>query len=779
MKKTIIFSIIVLGLSSIIGQLILIRELTISFFGNEFFIGWILFSWLFWVGIGSLFLNKIFTTTPKFGVVVVCQILIAIFLPLEIFLARFSRTILAGPTGQIPNLLPAILYSFFILAPLCLILGLQFNIISRFWKSVFPKNELSQILGKAYLLEALGFIFGGLVFSYVLIFINEFQAASILAFINLLGCLFIVFLNKKQNPILKLVVIILIIFFVGILIFSKDINNKTNTLRYPNQKLIEVKNSLYGNIAVSQTKDQYNLYESGLLVETSKEEFSTEEIAHFSLLFHRDPQKLLLIGNGINGTLKEILKHWPNKVFYLELDPMMIDLAKKYASLENQDILKDETIKIISADARNYFKKNPNLFDAIIISLPNPSTALINRFYTEDFFKEIKHHLYAGGIFAIKLSLSPNYFGPEIENLDASIFKALEKVFPSVLILPEDNHLFISSLDKIDYDYWPLFSRIIIRNIKTNFINEAYLKYRLNNDRIKTLLSGLENNRAQINQDQKPIGYYYNFVYWTSIFYPKLAKFLQVLTKIKFWWVIIFIIILGFWVLTLSGFRARSGHGLPDRVGEERERDPEAASLGRPKKAWGNAQNLLPIVMAVAGFSLMATEIIIIFGFQVFYGYLYYKISLIITFLMAGMALGAWLAMKKIKSKINYLIIIQSLIVIFFLLILVGFYLLFENPPKPSLLIEIIFLISVALIGGLVGFEFPIINKLYLENKNDTRKTGIIYGVDLIGSCLGASLISIFFIPIFGIFQTIIFIAIINFVILISLTYFTSFSSKT
>ena len=780
MKRAIVFSIIILGISSIIAQLLLIRELTISFYGNEFFIGWIFFGWLFWVGMGSVFLNKIIKKEENLSkILIFCHILIAALLPLEIILSRISRTLISGPTGQIPNLMPSLLYSFFALAPFCLVLGLQFTIFARFWKSSAGKLRLEQILGKSYVFEALGFIVGGLFFSYIFIFINEFLTASILGWLNLITALLILFLIKKSNIILKSLTIILIIIFIGISIFSKNINSQINQLRFPHQELIESKNSLYGNIAITKTREQYNFYESGALIGTNKEEFSNEEIAHFSLLFHPNPQKILLIGNGINGTLKEILKHQPNKVFYLELDPTIIEITKKYASSENQNILEDERIKIINADARNFFKKNPNLFDAIIINLPNPSTALINRFYTEDFFKEIKHHLYPSGIFAIRLTLSPNYFGPEIKNLDASIFNALKNVFPSVLILPEDNHIFIGSLDKIDYDYWPLFSRLVTRKIETNFINKTYLEYRLTNDRVKGLVNALENNQAKINQDQLPISYYYNFIYWVSAFYPKLAKVFQFLTSIKFEWLIISIILfLGFLVLFPSGLWTRSGHGSSCNCGT-RAKGPSLSPtrwVGLRKRG-NNTKNLI-FAMAIAGFSLMAVEMIVIFGFQIFYGYLYYKISLIITALMAGMALGSWWGIKKLnKSKIRSLIIIHSLIILFFLAIFFGFYLLFENPPKPSILIEITFLISAGLIGGIVGFEFPIVNKLYLQNKNNTSKqAGVIYGADLIGSCLGASLISIFILPIFGVFQSLILLGILNFLIVI---YFTLSSLKT
>jgi len=773
MKKTIVFSILVLGISSVVGQLLVIRELTVSFYGNEFFIGWILFSWLFWVGMGSIFLNKIFKNNYQpTKILVWCHILVAVFLPLEIFLSRISRILISGPTGQIPNLIPGLIYGFFVLAPICLLLGLQFAVFSRFWKSFEGKIGLEKIIGKSYVFEAIGFVIGGLIFSYVFILFNEFLTASILAWLNLMAVFLILFLITKSSLFLKYLTIILAIVFVGIAIFSQNINYRINALRFPNQKLIETKNSPYGNIAVTETNSQYNFYESGLLIETSQEGFSTEETAHLPLLFHREPQKILLIGNGINGTLKEILKHWPSKVFYLELDPKMITVTEKYASSENRQILDDERIKIINADARNYFKKNPNLFDVIIVNLPNPSTALINRFYTEDFFQDIKTHLYPYGIFMIKLSLSANYFGPEIENLDNSIFKAIKNVFPSVLILPEDNHLFIGSLDKIDYDYWPLYSRIIIKDIQTNFINETYLKYRLNNDRIKTLLNDLENNQAQINRDQKPIGYYYNFVYWISIFYPKLAKFFQSLTNIKFIWIIIFIFLGSILVLFSSRVLSpKTGMDVAEgnRVEGSTPSEPRWGSRGKREN---NTRKLLPFIMATAGFSLMAIEIIILFGFQVFYGYLYYKISLIIALLMTGMTLGGWLTFKNLgKAKIISLIKVHCLIILFSLLMLLGFNFLFNNTIKPSAGIEIIFLLSAMLIGAIIGFEFPIVNKLYLENKNDaSKKVGIIYGADLIGSCLGASLVSIFLLPIFGIYETLIVLGILNFLLVIYLT---------
>lgn len=124
---------------------------------------------------------------------------------------------------------------------------------------------------------------------------------------------------------------------------------------------------------------------------------------------------------------------------------------------------------------------------------------------------------------------------------------------------------------------------------------------------------------------------------------------------------------------------------------------------------------------------------------------------------MVGMAIGTWLGIKKLaKAKISYLFIIHGLIIVFCLTFLLE-----------SKLFLLLYLPLAAFIGGIIGFEFPVINKLYLQKKNNTRKNlGVIYGADLLGSCLGALLVSVFAIPIFGIFQTLILIIAFNVLIL-------------
>ncbi|HPW65042.1 MAG TPA: hypothetical protein PLY30_02685, partial [Candidatus Omnitrophota bacterium] len=53
MKKEIRFAFFVLGVTSVTAQVMILREFIASFYGNEFFLGWLLFAWLFWTAAGS------------------------------------------------------------------------------------------------------------------------------------------------------------------------------------------------------------------------------------------------------------------------------------------------------------------------------------------------------------------------------------------------------------------------------------------------------------------------------------------------------------------------------------------------------------------------------------------------------------------------------------------------------------------------------------------------------------------------------------------------------
>lgn len=720
-------SLFILGFSSLVSQIVMTRELMVSFYGNEFFIGWFLFGWLFWVGIGSIIFKSSQKISCGLPLLLSCHLLIAVLVPLSIFWVRFSKSLFTSAAGQIPDLMPAVLVSFFAVAPLCLVLGVQFIAATEYGQEVLALKDKAGLLGKAYFYEALGFVAGGLVFSYGLVHLNEFCISAILIFMNFLVVFSLLSFVKPIGRIyfFSAAIVVVCLGFICLL-DSQELNIRTAALRFPNEELLETRNSVYGNLAVTHTGQQLNFYESGLSVGTNKDEAFNEWLVNLPMLSHAGAQKVLLIGSGFSGALSDIQKYKPRQVFYMELDPSMIDLARSYIPDYRQTLVARGVV-VIRDDPRRALKRLPQDLDVIIINLPNPSTALINRYFTDDFFKEARGHLKYDGVMATHLKFSADTISAPLGDLGSCLYKTIGRNFSSVVILPEDVLYILASPKPLIRDPQELDRRLRAQGIHNYFVNGPSLAYRYTTDRIgMTQVNFNANKTARINYDLYPQGYLYNLIYWLSIFHQGLAGVITCVVRTNY------LIILGLAFTLLVLLR---------------------------KATTGKA--LLITAMATGGFSLMSAEVIVIYGFQVFYGNLYYKIAWIISAFMAATAVGAYWGNRSSCTNLSKLIKLHLGVGIYFVLwlLLMRFVSQFNWVPAPEM-----WIIFGAGIGMLIGLEFSWTNILLFsgQEQKDQIRLGTIYAADLIGSCLGALGVSVFMIPAFGIYKTLIFLIVMN-----------------
>ncbi|MBM4305426.1 MAG: spermine synthase, partial [Deltaproteobacteria bacterium] len=92
---TLKISLLIMGLSGIVAQIILLREFLISFLGNELTLGIILANWLILEAIGSFLIGKtVEKVKKKMEVYVFLQIFFSVALPFSVYLCRVFKTIL-------------------------------------------------------------------------------------------------------------------------------------------------------------------------------------------------------------------------------------------------------------------------------------------------------------------------------------------------------------------------------------------------------------------------------------------------------------------------------------------------------------------------------------------------------------------------------------------------------------------------------------------------------------------------------------------------------------
>jgi spermidine synthase len=331
--------------------------------------------------------------------------------------------------------------------------------------------------------------------------------------------------------------------------------------------------------------------------------------------------------------------------------------------------------------------------------------------------------------------------GP-LGNLGTCLYKTIQRNFSSVVILPEDVLFILASSKPLPHDPKELIRRLGARGIHNYFVNAPAIAYRYTTDRVwKTEDVFKSNKMVRINSDLHPQGYLYNLIYWLSIFHQDLAGMFASVMRTNYF----FILCLGLFLILL------------------------------PRKF------LLIAAMSMGGFSLMSAEVIVIYGFQVFYGNLYYKIAWIISAFMAATAAGAYLGNKNprrpekrsscrtfagcsegsLKEQPILLVKLHMAIGIYFSLwlLFIWFAAQFQWVLLPGL-----WILFGAGIGVLIGLEFSWVNILFFARQRQTDKfqLGSIYAADLFGSCLGALGVSVFMIPAYGVYKTLLFLIIIN-----------------
>lgn len=748
LKKSVLFSIALAGATALGAQIIFLREFLITFYGNEISIGIILSGWLAWGALGSLVLGRFADLVrSRVRLFYSCQLLLAVVIPLVCLGIRLLKPLMGITTGEIVGYYPMILVTFSLLSFPCAILGFMFSLGCRIFSG--GSDAPSERIARAYMAESIGAIFGGAIVSYLLIpRLEAFVTIFMISLINVAAALLMQ--EHDEEPLVgknvrRFTIVIAVLAFAALVLGGEQHINKFSMDRlWQGFHVLSSKDSVYGNITVTKRGDQVSFYENGLHLYTVPDPLVAEQAVHFPLLEQADPHKVLLIGGGVGGLLKEVLKYPVDRVDYVELDPLIVRMAGKYLAAGDSALLRDPRVRVISGDGRFYVKRTKEKYDCVIIALGDPYTAQLNRFYTVDFFREVRRTLNPGGVISFSLTSSPNYLGEELAAYLRSIYSSVKLVLPEVLVVPGDNMLFVASdtSENLTYDVPVLMDRMKKLGVNADYMREYYLFDVLSPERIGYARDAMEKGGVpHLNTDFKPVSYYFATVFWSTQFdTPGLRKFLRSVTAEGIW---LFAAVVCALILCLA---------LIMRGARQRR-----AVLA---------------VLAAGGVAQIIFQITVILSFQVIYGYVFYKVGIMITAFMFGLAVGSALAARilaRLKDDMRFFILTQICMCLYPLFLPLLF-VLFSRAGSGALDwagSNIVFPLLPAIAGIIGGIQFPVAAKIYLSGKKEVGKaTGLTYGLDLAGACIGSFLAASFLVPVLGILETCFFVAFLNVIML-------------
>ncbi|MFN3383620.1 MAG: spermidine synthase [Archaeoglobaceae archaeon] len=113
------------------------------------------------------------------------------------------------------------------------------------------------------------------------------------------------------------------------------------------------------------------------------EHFYHEMLVHVPMNSCKKAKKVLIIGGGDGGALREVLKHEVEEVALVEIDRNVIELSKKYLRIDN-GAFEDPRVEIVIGDGRK-FVENCESFDVIIVDSTDP-VGVSDPLFDKDFF---------------------------------------------------------------------------------------------------------------------------------------------------------------------------------------------------------------------------------------------------------------------------------------------------------------------------------------------------------------------------------------------------------
>ena len=730
-----------IGFSAVIGQIVLMRELIVVFNGNEISLGIMLATWLFWTAFGSG-LSGSFALGGNNArrAVAALECLLGVSLLPTIWALRASKTFFQTVPGELVGPLPMLLTALACLGVFCIVSGSLFVVATRMYEQEYAVSA-RVATSSAYLLEAAGSGLGGILAGMVLLrFLESFQVATVVALLNLcMAAALLLRMSRKQLGAVAMAAALFAILLFIYVVPSLDRSAQAHLWR--GFRLVESRDSIYGNLAVIETGNIRSIYENGVILATAPDENAAEEAVHYALLEHAAPRRLLMIGGGVNGSIAQALKHPAvEQIDYVELDPALIGMARQFFPVQSAPVASDPRVHMHYADGRyflrNYLKTAGDTFDVIILNVPDPQTAQLNRFYTAEFFRSARDHLASGGLLALQLRSSEDYISPDLAEFLRCIQHTLRTVFPYVVAVPgETIHFFAATRpDVLTDNPQTLMARLQERNLKTRYVREYFIPFRMMPDRMEQVREQLQPlTSTPVNRDFEPIAYYFDVVLWSTQFKLGYSRWFRAAAHIAFNDVIDTVLIVLLLVAVLLAF-------VPAR--EKRARSAAACC------------------MAATGFTLMALQIFLLLAFQSVYGYVYHQLAILIAMCMAGIACGSWLGIRRIRSSESppY----RAIATTQFLLALSGPVLIFvvsllsktSGMAATWLAVQFVFPALAALCGMLGGYQFPIATEIYLHDRSSGSKLGTLYAIDLLGGCAGALLLSSYLIPVFGFWKT-------------------------
>lgn len=706
------------GAWTMVAQVLVLRELLALAQGQELKLALGLWCWLVWTGLGSLLGGRFARSEATPTLLAGFLNFLGLLLPATILAARALPALGILPRGQALPPLTALLIFLALVAPLGLMSG---NFFPRACQALAAQDP-AESTGRVYYLETLGAALGITVLQLFLFGRSPNLllglGAGLLVSITACG------LSHPSGTMPRLGCGLNILVLGIALIWAPRLETMSRQWQWPERQVAAAVDSPYALLTATREAEQYSFFANNLWYFTYPDLFTAEHQVQWGLLQHPHPRRVLLLGGGVAGLAPEILKTpGITRLDYLEADPWLVELTQGLLR-DASGLPDDPRVRVIFQDPRHFLARTTERYDVILMALPEPGNAQINRYYTREFFRLAARRLEPRGVFSFSLPGAGASLPPLRAAYLAVTFRTLEQVFPQVLAFPGERVRFFASITPGTLLSEPIemSARLKERGLHLSYVREYYFIFDLSRPRMEYLEKILTRHPLEVNTDLNPRCYFYDLA----------LSSLQEGLPLKDLW------------LSLSRLPSYFPWVVGGLLGLA------AAALCRR----GPGSHYLYQVL-VMGLGTMSLEIVLLILYQIHQGYLYRQMGILFAAFMAGMGAGGALTHRAAARGLGRPFLLATLqgglavLAALLALALPGVSALVLPDWEISILVGYGAILAAA--GAAGGGILVLSAALWAQAAPEARgRGGVIYAVDLLGATMGILGMGLIVLPVWG-----------------------------
>ena len=308
------------------------------------------------------------------------------------------------------------------------LIGMEIPLIARVREDLHGIHLLHNI-GTIYGADYIGAGIGAVIWVAIMLSMDVTQAAVFTALANLLAGLLFLWRYWSRIDYAALLLgfhALILVLALAVHQSGDDWTASMSNLLYQD-KVVFDQNTQYQHLTITQRilsgdmDPVYGFYINGRLQFSSHDEHIYHAMLVYpTMLIAEKREKILIIGGGDGLALRDVLKWQPLHVDVIDLDQQVIEFfsARDGANPPyyqralwqlNERAFSDERVTVRFGDAFKEIDRlmeQGELFDVIIIDLPDPGHPDLNRLYSVNFYARLGHLLTGGGAMALQ-STSP------------------------------------------------------------------------------------------------------------------------------------------------------------------------------------------------------------------------------------------------------------------------------------------------------------------------------------------------------------------------------------